>query len=93
MTEAGSSEEAPNEQDPLEQERDLLQKNVKKVRKGDKGFTRTKALVSKFEDWIPHEERGGNNRSYAYLVIGKNQELENDPFSSDEDVMHSDEET
>ncbi|KAL4390845.1 hypothetical protein AHAS_Ahas03G0185800 [Arachis hypogaea] len=93
MTRAGLSEKIPNECDPSEQERDLLQRSVKKVRKGDEGFTGTEALVPRFEEWIQQEERGANNRTYADMVTGKNQDLEDNPLSAEEDVMDSEDET
>ncbi|XLT93095.1 hypothetical protein HN873_014757 [Arachis hypogaea] len=52
MTVSGRPESSPGDHQPTDQERDLLQRSVKKVRQG---FTGTSALVPWVEDWMQEE--------------------------------------
>ncbi|XLS92677.1 hypothetical protein HN51_068685 [Arachis hypogaea] len=55
MTVSGRPESSLADHQPTDQERDLLQRSVKKVRQGEQGFTGTSALVPWVEDWMQEE--------------------------------------
>ncbi|XLR64476.1 hypothetical protein S83_015148 [Arachis hypogaea] len=82
MTVSGRPESSPGDHQPTDQERDLLQRSVKKVRQG---FTGTSALVPWVEDWMQEEtpELGKGMKTYASMVRGPNMEMEGNPLEDD----------
>ncbi|KAL4322447.1 hypothetical protein AHAS_Ahas14G0211400 [Arachis hypogaea] len=65
MTVNGRPENNPADHQPTEQERDLLQRSIKKVRKGEEGFTGTSILTPRIEDWMLEEPEPDANKDQA----------------------------
>ncbi|QHO44326.1 uncharacterized protein DS421_5g170240 [Arachis hypogaea] len=79
-------ENNPADHQTTEQERDLLQQSIKKVRKGEEGFTGTSILTPRVEGWMLKESES-DRRSYANMVRGDNSEDEIELRDSEDDDM------
>ncbi|RYR46613.1 hypothetical protein Ahy_A07g032359 [Arachis hypogaea] len=79
MIDLGRPECTPVNHQPTEQEQDLLQRSVKKIRQGNEGFTGTTVLIPRVEDWM-QEEPEQARKTYASMVRGSTRVSKVDPL-------------
>ncbi|XLR66046.1 hypothetical protein S83_016718 [Arachis hypogaea] len=82
MSDLGRPEHIPVDHQPTEQEQDLLQRSVKKVRQDNEGFTGTTALIPRVEEWM-QEEPEQARKTYASMVRGSSRVGEPNPLEDD----------
>ncbi|KAL4301311.1 hypothetical protein AHAS_Ahas17G0288200 [Arachis hypogaea] len=68
-----TEDETPIKQKITNQERDLLQRSVKKVWKDEKRFFDTTALVPRVEEWMQENEEEVGNKTDTDMGSGKNE--------------------